>query len=163
LKNNDFFGGANMFYTINDVSKRTNLTPYTLRFYAKEGLLDFAERSANGTRMFKDSDFELIHVIECLKSTGMSIKDIKSFADWCMEGDSTIENRLEMFKTRRKDVEAQIAALQETLDVVKYKCWYYETAKEAGTCAVHDTINPEDIPADMLKTKIKLTELRNVK
>ncbi|EPI00518.1 transcriptional regulator, MerR family [Enterococcus faecalis 13-SD-W-01] len=153
-----------MYLTINDVSKITGLTPYTLRYYAKEGLFDFVERSSNsvGTRLFKKSDLEFIHVIQCLKSAGLSIKDIKTFVDWTMEGDSTIEERLNMFKERQAELEKQIAELQEVLKVVKYKSWYYETAKEAGSCSVHDAINTEKMPEDMLQVKNKLEELHNV-
>jgi DNA-binding transcriptional MerR regulator len=47
------------------------------------------ERTANGTRLFKESDIDALKVIECLKSTGMPIKEIKNFIDWCFEVDST--------------------------------------------------------------------------
>jgi DNA-binding transcriptional MerR regulator len=36
--------------------------------------------------MFKDDDFDSLNMIECLKKSGMSIKDIKTFMDWCMQG-----------------------------------------------------------------------------
>lgn len=152
-----------MHLTINDVSKRTGLTPYTLRYYAKEGLLDFVERSSNslGTRLFKKSDLEFIYIIQCLKSTGLSIKEIKAFVDWSLEGDSTIDERLAMFKERQEELEKQIAEMQEILDIVKYKCWYYEVAKEVGSCSIHDTIEPNQLPTNMLKIKNKLKELHN--
>ncbi len=54
-----------------------NLTVYTLRYYDKEGLLPFVERTDSGIRRFKESDIEALRVIECLKSTGMPIKEIK--------------------------------------------------------------------------------------
>jgi DNA-binding transcriptional MerR regulator len=63
--------------------------------------------------MFKDEDFESLVLIECLKKTGMRIKDIKTFIDWVMEGDSTIDRRLDMFKTQKEAVEKQIAELQD--------------------------------------------------
>ena len=46
-----------MLYTVNMISKITGLTPYTIRYYAKEGLLPFVERSSNGTRLFKRERF----------------------------------------------------------------------------------------------------------
>ena len=57
--------------------------------YDKEGLMPFVERTSSGTRWFKESDIEALKVIECLKSTGMPIKEIKSFIDWCSEEDAT--------------------------------------------------------------------------
>ena len=83
-----------MFYTVGEMAKKLNVAPSTLRYYDKEGLLPFVERSGGGIRMFKDSDFEWLSIIECLKKTGMPIKEIKHFIDWCIEGDSTIDQRL---------------------------------------------------------------------
>ena len=117
-----------MYYTVGEIAKILNVTPHTLRYYDKEGLLPFVERSDSGIRMFKDSDFEWLHIIECLKKTGMSIKDIKVFIDWCIEGDSTIEQRLELIERQRESVLAQIEHLQETLNTLNFKRWFYQTA-----------------------------------
>lgn len=125
------------YYTIGEVAQRLNLTAHTLRYYDKEGLLPFVDRSDSGIRQFKDSDFDWLHIIECLKATGMPIKDIKIFIDWCMAGDGTLQKRYEMFVERKRIVEQQINDLQKTLDTIAYKCWYYKTAMEAGTDEIH--------------------------
>lgn len=85
----------------------------TLRYYDKEGLLPFVERSGGGIRMFKDEDIEWLSIIECLKKTGMPIKEIKRFIDWCIEGDSTINKRLELIDRRRERVHEQMAQLEK--------------------------------------------------
>lgn len=135
-----------MIYTVGEAAKRLNVAPSTLRYYDKEGLLPFIERSSGGIRTFRESDFEWLSIIECLKKTGMQIKEIKKFIDWCIEGDSTIDKRLALIEKQRETVIDQIKQLQETLDTLDYKKWYYETAKAAGTCSVHNTITDEDIP-----------------
>lgn len=135
-----------MFYTVGEMAKKIGVAPSTLRYYDKEGLLPFVERSGGGIRMFKDSDFEWLSIIECLKKTGMPIKEIKNFIDWCIEGDSTIEKRLELIDRQRETVLRQLKQIQETLDMLDYKHWYYETAKKAGTCSVHKTMTENDIP-----------------
>ena len=117
-----------MYYSIGEAAQRMHLSAPTLRYYDKEGLLPFVDRSAGGARMFKESDFEWLRLIECLKSTGMPIRDIKQFIDWYMEGDTTLPERRDMFYERRRAVEAQIETLQATLDMIDYKCWYYDTA-----------------------------------
>ena len=48
-----------------------HVAPSTLRYYDKEGLLPFVERSSGGIRLFKDSDFEWLSIIECMKQTGI--------------------------------------------------------------------------------------------
>ncbi|SLL05491.1 Putative transcriptional regulator, MerR family [Mycobacteroides abscessus subsp. abscessus] len=124
-------------YSISEVAKKLNLTVYALRYYDKEGLMPFVERTSNGTRLFKDSDIESLKVIQCLKSTGMPIKEIKGFITWCSEGDSTLQQRYAMFLERKAAVEAQLEELKKTMDVINHKCNYYMTAIEAGTEDIH--------------------------
>lgn len=124
-------------YSISEVAKELNLTVYTLRYYDKEGLLPFVERRSNGTRLFKESDIGALKVIECLKSTGMPIKEIKNFIDWCSDGDSTLQHRYDMFIERKANVEIQLEELNKTMELIEHKCWYYKTALEAGTENIH--------------------------
>lgn len=134
-----------MPYTVGEMAKQIGVAPSTLRYYDKEGLLPFVERSGGGIRLFKDSDREWLAVIECLKKTGMPIREIKRFVDLCREGDATINERLQLIKRRRDAVLKQMESLNETLSLLEYKLWYYETAKKAGTCSIHD--ENEEIPA----------------
>jgi|SRR4051794_400892 DNA-binding transcriptional MerR regulator len=124
-------------YSISEVAKELNLTVYTLRYYDKEGLLPFVERTPSGTRVFKESDINALKIIECLKATGMPIKEIKNFIDWCAEGDSTLQQRYDMFLERKAIVEAQMKELKKTLEVIEHKCYYYKTALDAGTEDIH--------------------------
>lgn len=149
-----------MIYTVGEVAKKIGVAPSTLRYYDKEGLLPFVERSGGGMRMFKENDLDWLSIIECLKKTGMPIKEIKKFVDWCIEGDSTIEKRLELIDKQRNDVLKQLEQLNETLDTLNYKHWYYETAKKAGTCDIHNIIKKEDMPEDIRKIKERLDSLK---
>lgn len=127
-----------MYYTISQVAEKSGLTAHTLRYYDKEGLLPFVERSAAGIRRFKEIDLEWLGIINCLKETGLPVKEIKKFIDWCMEGDSALEQRYNVFVEQKKRVEAQIAVLNGHLEKIEYKMWYYKTALEAGTTAFHE-------------------------
>ena len=140
-----------MIYTVGEIAKKLNVTASTLRYYDKEGLLPFVERSGGGMRMFKENDLSWLQIIECLKKTGMPIKDIKHFMDCCMEGDSKIDERLSIIKSQRDAVINQMEEMQKMLDMLNYKCWYYETAKEAGTCAIHDDVQTENVPKEYHK------------
>ncbi|MDM5227365.1 MerR family transcriptional regulator [Cytobacillus sp. NJ13] len=124
-------------YTISEVAKELNLTVYTLRYYDKEGLMPFVERTPSGNRLFKESDLSALKVIECLKATGMPIKEIKNFIDWCSEGDATLQQRYDMFLERKANVQAQMEELRKTMEVIEHKCLYYKTALEAGTEDIH--------------------------
>ncbi|MEH7097697.1 MerR family transcriptional regulator [Neobacillus vireti] len=124
-------------YSISEVAKELNLTVYTLRYYDKEGLIPFVERTTSGTRVFKESDIDALKVIECLKATGMPIKEIKTFIDWCSEGDATLQQRYDMFLARKAHVEAQMEELKKAMEVIEHKCFYYKTALEAETEEIH--------------------------
>lgn len=139
-----------MIFTIGEAARQIGVAASTLRYYDKEGLLPFVERSNAGIRMFKDEDLSWLKTIECLKKTGMPIKDIKKFIDYCIEGDSRIDERLSIIKSQRDSVIEQIKELQKMLDILNLKCWYYETAKEAGTCEIYnsDNIQLEKIPKE---------------
>ena len=104
-----------MQYTIGEISKRLDMQPSTLRYYDKEGLMPNVKRTNGGIRIFDDSDYELLTLIECLKRTGMSLKDIKVFIDWTLEGDSSIDKRLELIRKQKMPYFAQMDKLNETL------------------------------------------------
>ncbi len=132
-----------MKYSIGEVAKKFNLSASTLRYYDKEGLFPNLERSESGIRSFSDTDLGSLKIIECLKNTGMPIKNIKEFIDWCGQGDATLHERYEMFIERKIIMDEQIASLQKTLKVIDYKCWYYQTALAAGTEKIHAKTNQQ--------------------
>ena len=135
-----------MFYTIGEMAQKLDVAPSTLRYYDKEGLLPFVERSSGGIRMFKDEDMEWLRLLGCLKKAGMPLKEIRSFMDWSRQGDATIDRRLDLLEKQRQSVLEQQKQLEDTLLMLDYKRWYYQTAREAGTCAVHDSLTPEQVP-----------------
>lgn len=148
-----------MVYTVGEMAKLLGVPASTLRYYDKEGLLPFVERSPGGMRMFQEKDYEWLQIIECLKKTGMPLKDIRTYIHMAMQGDETIESRLELIYRQREAVRAQMAELQKTLDTLDFKCWYYETAKEAGTTDVPRNLPLEEIPEQYRATRITLRQL----
>lgn len=126
-----------MTYTIGQAAKRMGVTIPTLRYYDKEGLLPFVNKKENGVRVFKDSDFEWLAVINCMKNTGASIKEIRQYIELCMSGDDTLAARLAIFEHRKETVQEQMNQLSRLMSVIDHKIWYYKTAIEAGTESIH--------------------------
>ncbi|WP_304681143.1 MerR family transcriptional regulator [uncultured Clostridium sp.] len=126
-----------MSYTIKQVSDMMGISVSTLRYYDKEGLLPFIERKENGSRVFKDEDLKSLEIILCMKSSGAPIKDIKRYIDMCLEGDSTLKDRLEIFLNRREVVKEQMKELNKIMSVLEYKINYYEKAIQYGTEEIH--------------------------
>ena len=145
-----------MLYTVGEMAKRIGVAPSTLRYYDKEGLLPFVERSSGGIRMFKDADFEWLQVIECLKKTGMQLIDIKRFIEKSMQGDETIDERLLLIVKQKEAVKFQIEELNATLKTLEFKHWYYETAKNAGTTEVPRNMTLEELPEEYREVRKKL-------
>ncbi|GAA0075809.1 MerR family transcriptional regulator [Clostridium sp. CTA-5] len=125
-----------MNYSIGEISKMLNISISALRYYDKEGLLPLVNRTSGNIRVFDDTDIECLRMIECLKNTGVPLKDIKQFFEWCEEGDSTIDLRYELFLNQKKKTEQKIATLQKALHSINYKCEFYRIAKENGTTNV---------------------------
>lgn len=132
-------------YTIGQVSEIFDLPISTLRYYDKQGLFPGMER-ASGIRKFNGKEMEALRVIECLKKSGLEIKDIKRFMDWCVEGASTYPQRKELFEQQKKTVEAEIAHMNRVLDMLKFKCWYYEQAMQDGCEDRVKELIPDHLP-----------------
>lgn len=145
-----------MLYTVGEMAKLLGIPTSTLRYYDKEGLLPFVERSEGGIRVFKDNDYEWLKIIHCLKKTGMPLKDIKEFILMAIQGDDTIDQRLELVKKQRILMQEKISEMQEMLDMLDFKCWYYETAQKAGTTSVPREMADDEIPPQFVEIRKKL-------
>ncbi|MBQ8682297.1 MAG: MerR family transcriptional regulator [Selenomonadales bacterium] len=145
-----------MLYTVGEMAKLLGVSASTLRYYDQEGLLPFIERSSSGIRMFKDSDYEWLQIIGCLKKTGMRLKDIREFILMAMQGDETIDARLMLIQKQREIVKKQLADLKETLDTLDFKCWYYETARSAGTTAAVRNMTTDELPPEFRAVRARL-------
>ena len=93
------------------------------------------------------------------KKQEMSIKDIKKIHCPSATGRSTIQERLELFQHQRTVLLEQMASLQQTLNTLDYKCWYYETALKAGTTDVLQNMPIEDIPEQFQEVRQNLTHV----
>ena len=145
-------------YTVGEMAKMLGVPASTLRYYDKEGLLPFVERSTGGIRMFRESDLEWLRVIGCMKKAGMSLRDIRQYMELVIQGDDTIDARLEMFRRQRKTLETQMAELQHTMDMVDYKCWYYETAQKTGTIETPKNLPLEQVPEPLRAIRLELNQ-----
>ena len=135
-------------YTIGQVAEMFDLPISTLRYYDKQGLFPKLARES-GIRKFSDNEIEALRVIECLKKSGLEIKDIKLFMEWCTEGSATYSNRFELIHKQKERVEAEIQQLHKTLDMLKFKCWYYTQAMEDGNEYKAKALIPEGLPKDI--------------
>ena len=123
--------------TIQEVARATGLTPHTLRYYERIGLIHPINRAGNTRRHYTMDDVGWINFLLKLRATGMSIRDMQRYAELQRQGDETLPERVEMLKSLRDQVEAHVAALNEHLKLVKYKIEFYQKVieeKAVETC-----------------------------
>ena len=127
-------------YTIGQVSEMFHLPISTLRYYDKEGFFPNLERKGN-IRYFSNNELEAIRVIECLKKSGLEIREIKQFFVWVTE----------LFEHRKAAVKDEIKQLEKTLAMLEFKCWYYDTAIADGSEDKIQAMIPQNLPKDIQK------------
>lgn len=140
-------------YTIGQVSEMFGLPISTLRYYDRQGLFPKMER-VSGIRKFGDAEIETLRIIECLKRSGLEIKEIRQFMDWCVTGPTTYPQRKELFENQRKRVEAEIEHMNRILDMLKFKCWYYEQAIMDVSEEQLKSMIPDGLPEDIQRAYI---------
>lgn len=124
-------------YSIGDVAKIMGISTSAIRFYDRKGLLPFVERDAAGRRKFKPNDLNFLEVIDCLKQSGVPIRDIGHFISLCMQGDGTLKQRYDYLDQEEAALQSSIDRMKSQLAFLRYKKWYYKTSVEAGTESIH--------------------------
>ena len=139
-----------MAYSIGQVAKITGLTTHTLRYYDKFGILPSVGKNSAGLRRFTDDDLRWLNILECLKSTGLQLKDIKHYIDLSKQGDNSLQERYQIFLKQKQRVEEEMLKLKSNMEKINFKIKYYETALKFGEANVYKQ-NPE-----LLKSRNRL-------
>ena len=132
-------------YSICEISKMFQLPISTLRYYDKEGLFPHLKR-VNGVRQFSESEIETLRVIDCLKKSGLEIKEIKEYMSLCSLGNTTLKQRKEIFEKQKEEVLQEMEKLQKVLSMLNYKCWYYDQAIEKNDEAYVQALSFNQFP-----------------
>ena len=137
-------------YTIGQVSEMFHLPISTLRYYDKEGLFPHLERTS-GIRRFSQREIDALHLIECLKRASVELKDIRQFMEWCAEGPSTYQKRRDFFEQQKAAAEKEIQKMERVLDMLRFKCWYYDQAIADGNEDRILSMMPDQLPPEIQK------------
>ena len=106
-------------------------------------------------RLFDEDDLEWMRFVERLKVSGMPIKEIREYIQLYLEGDSTIEERRKIVYERKAAIEEQLKDLKLAHDFISYKCWFYDVARESGTCDTPRNMPTDELPDDIRRIKAK--------
>ena len=122
-----------MRYTISDVAKEFHISTSTIRWYEKQGLIPPIKRDTNGHRYYDEKDLDWFSVVICMKSTDMSIANIRKFAELNAIGDSTLQERLDMIREQKRVTLNKIQELEEYMKTIDFKIMYFEECIKEGT------------------------------
>jgi DNA-binding transcriptional MerR regulator len=117
------------FLSIAEASERSGLSPDTLRYYDRLGILPGLSRRS-GRRAFSGRDLAILSLAACLRDTGMPLKSIRDFMQ--ASGADLADTRLAILRNHLAAVEAQLATYRKARLRVEFKIWYYEEAKRLG-------------------------------
>jgi DNA-binding transcriptional MerR regulator len=121
--------------SIGEVARRTGLSVHALRFYEREGLLlsQQVPRGSGGHRRFSEEDVKWLGICVKLRKSGMPLAKIRRFAELVREGPGNEEQRLDLLREQQRNVEAQLAELEECLRIISRKVGVYERHVAEGT------------------------------
>lgn len=119
--------------TIKDVSKKYNITPDTLRYYERVGMIPPVTRTSSGVRNYQDSDLSWVELAKCMRGAGLSIEAMIKYVELYQQGDDTFQARLDLLIEQRHLLLEQRKQMDTAIDRLNYKISRYEAAVETGT------------------------------
>lgn len=112
-------------YTVKEVAKLLDLTEHTIRYYTDKGLVPSVQRDKNNNRLFDEESINWLTGVKYLKQCGMSVEDIKTYVELCLEGDSTIEERHEIILKQKAIALAQLEEAKQRAKYMEDKANHY--------------------------------------
>lgn len=131
-------------FTPKEVCDEVGISYETLKFYCKEGLVPNVKRDKNNYRIFDEKNIAWLKGLQCLKKCGMSIKDMKLYMNYCIEGPSTIPERKEMLNKLNESLVKKINDLNECIDFIENKQTFYDDVLDGKIKYISNLIDIED-------------------
>ena len=113
--------------TIAEVSKRFGLSPDTLRYYERIGLIPRVSRNESGIRDYTEEDCKWIEFIKCMRSAGVQVETLVEYVTLLQQGDKTIEARKQILIEQREKLLSRIEEMARALERLNFKIEQYET------------------------------------
>lgn len=129
-------------YSMKEACTLTNMTYENLKFYCNEGLVPNVKRDRRNYRVFDEHDIKWIQSLNCLKSCGMSIVEMKQYLALCMEGEGTIPERKVILAEKKETLLKSITELQKAVAYIDWKQRFYDDVL-SGKTAYYSNLVPE--------------------
>ena len=113
-------------YSMKETCEQVGMSYQTLKFYCNEGLIPNVQRNKNNYRIFDDDNIKWIKSLTCLKKCGMSINEMKTYLNLCLQGESTIPERKSMLNEKKKDLELKKKEIEDSMAFIDWKQNFYD-------------------------------------
>lgn len=120
-------------YSMKETCEKLGISYQTLKFYCNQGLIPNVKRDKNNYRIFDKNNIQWIKSILCLKKCGMSIKEMKTYLNLCLEGKSSIPERKVMLEKLEKDLNAKMDEIKNSLSYISWKQNFYDDVLNGKT------------------------------
>jgi DNA-binding transcriptional MerR regulator len=130
-------------YAIEETAERTGVSPHTLRYYERIGLLAPVERATSGHRRYSDADLGSVLFLTLLRQTGMPIRDMQRFVELSRAGDRTVADRVSVLETHRDTLRDRLALLTKHLSAIDNKIDVYRALLAAGDDGANQNLREE--------------------
>ncbi len=120
-------------YSMKETCAKTGLTYDALKFYCNEGLVPNVKRDENNYRIFDDNDINWIKSLSCLKKCDMSIAEMKTYLELCLQGKKSIPKRQDILCVKLTELENKKQELQEAIDFIEWKQNFYNDVLSGKT------------------------------
>ena len=118
-------------FTIQEVADLVDLSVHTLRYYERIGLMAPIDRASSGHRRYTNGDLGWLRLLNRLRYTGMSIRQMQDFAELSRQGDDSVPQRLALLEQHERQVQQHIQDLESNLAAIHEKVNFYRLLKEA--------------------------------
>ncbi len=117
-------------FALQEVVQRSGLSEHTLRYYERIGLLDSVKRDgSSGHRRYTAEDVRNIETLACLRTTGMSIEDMRTYFALLKDGKAAADQQLALFEAQKKALEQEMAQKREHLRYLEHKVAFWKAVQ----------------------------------
>ena len=129
-------------YSMKEACSLTNMTYENLKFYCNEGLVPNVKRDSRNYRVFDEHDIKWLQSLNCLKSCGMSLAEMKTYLALCLAGEGTIPERKVILAEKKEALLQSIAELQKAVAFIDWKQGFYDDVL-SGKTEYYSNLVPE--------------------
>ncbi len=95
-----------------DLARRADVTPATVRYYARIGLLNPGRDAQNGYRRFTHDDLQRVVFVRKAQALGLTISDIRTILARLEHGDPVCDMVVDLVQQRLAEIRRQCVELE---------------------------------------------------